>query len=287
MSSETAAIQTNQTKLIIEQSGNQYKQKAATQSAQVVSMSLAPDNSVPVQLQRLVEEKNLLEKHNSGSSDGKQLRVPNPQPGPPPPVIENKTWRISNPYHPGWVSLESGYIGGFHIPGAPVELPHTVALFSRASALPDGTRSVKILEGRYKDKDARIRSSALVEFYSFSRAANMTFQKISEDSTNIYGRFSYGSNASVNGIIDAKNPVHRGKHDIEIPDFQHNEYGTPYGKFGTTWFRIGHSGDRYLHPGRVSAGCVTITQYNEWPSIWLYLINSRKDARSVGEIEIK
>jgi hypothetical protein len=84
-----------------------------------------------------------------------------------------------------------------------------------------------------------------------------------------------------------KRQLPRGKHDIEIPDFQHTEYGERYGRFGTTWFRIGHSGDRYLHPGRVSAGCVTITQYNEWPNIWLYLINSRKDARSVGEIEIK
>ncbi len=93
--------------------------------------------------------------------------------------------------------------------------------------------------------------------------------------------------APVNGIIDATNPVPQGKHDIEIPDFQHTEYGSGYGAFATTWFRIGHSGDRYLHPGRVSAGCVTITDISQWPSIWSYLINSRKDNRSVGEITIK
>jgi hypothetical protein len=43
-----------------------------------------------------------------------------------------------------------------------------------------------------------------------------------------------------------------------------------------TWFRIGHSGDRFLHPCRVSAGCVTVKDIGEWTKIYNYLINSRK-----------
>ena len=53
------------------------------------------------------------------------------------------------------------------------------------------------------------------------------------------------------------------------------------------WFRIGHSGDRYLHPGRVSAGCISITETARWMEIYDVLIKARKgDLMSVGILEV-
>lgn len=51
-------------------------------------------------------------------------------------------------------------------------------------------------------------------------------------------------------------------YDIEIPDYPHlggarYEKEAPRAK---TWFRIGHRGDRYLHTGGRSLGCITIIE---------------------------
>lgn len=52
------------------------------------------------------------------------------------------------------------------------------------------------------------------------------------------------------------NPVPTGIHDLEIADHPH-EGGQGYGATATVWFLIGHTGDRYLHPGTISLGCMT------------------------------
>src|SRR3989344_3470055 len=64
---------------------------------------------------------------------------------------------------------------------------------------------------------------------------------------------------------DSKNPWGKGLYDIEIPDHPH-EGGLNYPEAGrgTVWFKIGHSGERYLHPGIVSAGCISITETARW-----------------------
>ena len=54
-----------------------------------------------------------------------------------------------------------------------------------------------------------------------------------------------------------------------------------------TWFRIGHSGDRYLHAGGFSLGCMTITEVVRWGEIYNGLIKARKgDLMSVGVLEV-
>lgn len=85
--------------------------------------------------------------------------------------------------------------------------------------------------------------------------------------------------------VHPQNPVPHGWHDLEIPDFPH-ELGAGYGNYGTTWFRIGHSGDRYLHPGRVSAGCVTCAP-SWWNAIYSIVHRCRHtDTLSVGQLHI-
>ncbi|MGS4992789.1 hypothetical protein ACVCK3_04385 [Bacillus cereus] len=92
----------------------------------------------------------------------------------------------------------------------------------------------------------------------------------------------------IDTMTDPENKVPVGTYDIEIPDAPHkvpDEYKDK-SRFAGTWFRIGHIGDRYLHPGSVSAGCATVTDIPIWTDLYNYLINRRKDDKSVGEIYV-
>ncbi|PJE73782.1 MAG: hypothetical protein COV02_00810 [Candidatus Terrybacteria bacterium CG10_big_fil_rev_8_21_14_0_10_41_10] len=87
---------------------------------------------------------------------------------------------------------------------------------------------------------------------------------------------------------DPKNPWDKGVYDIEIPDYPHGG-GLRYSeaKKGTVWFRIGHDDSRYLHPGLVSAGCISIAETERWMEIYSILIKARKgDNRSVGVLKV-
>jgi hypothetical protein len=75
---------------------------------------------------------------------------------------------------------------------------------------------------------------------------------------------------------------------LEIPDAPHPG-GLHYkdqSSFATVWFRIGHDGDRYLHPGRISAGCLTVDP-SGWNRIYKYLVVRRKDVSSVGAVHVR
>jgi len=99
----------------------------------------------------------------------------------------------------------------------------------------------------------------------------------------------YGTAGPVAAYTLSSNPVPDGTHDLEIPYEKHpiaSRYESS-SKYAQTWFRLGHSGDRFLHPGTVSAGCVTVTAVSEWTKIYDYLINSRKDNKNVGQITVK
>ncbi len=83
---------------------------------------------------------------------------------------------------------------------------------------------------------------------------------------------------------DSNNPVPHGTDSVEIADYPHPG-GSRYGDKGKVWFRIGNSGDRYIHPGRVSAGCITINPA-AWPSIYEILAKGRKNSgdTDVGDV---
>ena len=62
-------------------------------------------------------------------------------------------------------------------------------------------------------------------------------------------------------------PWTKGVYDIALPDYPH-ELGLRYAEessHATTWFRINHpDGDRYVHTGGVSRGCITIIEKERW-----------------------
>ena len=84
-------------------------------------------------------------------------------------------------------------------------------------------------------------------------------------------------------------PWEKGLYDIEIPDSPHKG-GRNYlsqSKRAMTWFRIGHDGERYLHAGGLSLGCITVIETGRWMEIYNALIKARKgDFMSVGVLEV-
>lgn len=83
-------------------------------------------------------------------------------------------------------------------------------------------------------------------------------------------------------------PWTEGLYDIEIPDYPH-EGGLHYkgSKYARAWFRIGHSGDKYLHTGAHSLGCMTVVEVDKWDEIFGILIKARKgDGKSVGVLKV-
>ena len=142
-----------------------------------------------------------------------------------------------------------------------------------------------ILEGAYRDKSASVEtdndgSSWLITGVKHEPPARITYS-ISKKILTLKGK-------KYKADDDPKNPWKKGLYDIEIPDHPH-EGGLKYPEAGrgTVWFKIGHSGERYLHPGRISAGCISITKTARWMEIYNTLIKARKgDFTSVGILEV-
>lgn len=98
----------------------------------------------------------------------------------------------------------------------------------------------------------------------------------------------------VKAITDPDNPIGGGLHPIQIPDFPH-EFGASYmsqSHYAKTWFYLGRGNavpgrnDRYLHTGRVSAGCITVDP-SGWTQLYRYLILCRSgDEKTVGSVRV-
>ncbi len=143
-----------------------------------------------------------------------------------------------------------------------------------------------ILEGTYRGKLASVElkndgSSWLisdVKHEPLARAKYSIFQKIFTLKGKKYRTVDY-----------SETPWRKGMYDIEIPDYPHGG-GSRYlkqSKRSMTWFRIGHDGERYLHTGGRSLGCITIIEVERWLEIYDALIKARKDdSMSVGILEV-
>lgn len=143
-----------------------------------------------------------------------------------------------------------------------------------------------ILEGPYHGKLASVAfrkdgSSWFVSGVKHEPMARVTYS-ISQKTFVLKGR-------KYKAIDYIEAPWKKGLYDIEIPDYPH-EGGRNYldkSKRAMTWFRIGHSGERYLHTGGRSLGCITIIETKRWTEIYSTLIKARKgDFISVGILEV-
>lgn len=84
-------------------------------------------------------------------------------------------------------------------------------------------------------------------------------------------------------------PWQKGIYDIGIPGAP-KKLGERYldkARLAKVWFLIGHAGERFLHPGRISRGCMTIIEVEKWDKLCELLLKSRKaDFMSVGIVEV-
>jgi hypothetical protein len=151
----------------------------------------------------------------------------------------------------------------------------------------------KILEGRESNNKASVKQKPNGQ--SWLKKGNPGYRSAASVTFNIAtGEVTYAGGNALGATTDSSNPVSTGIHDLELPDAPHRggEYYMARSIRAKTWFLIGHGllGDgagRYLHPGRISAGCVTVTDVENWNRLYQYLILSRKgDNLSVGTINV-
>jgi len=194
----------------------------------------------------------------------------------------------------GWLKIK--HLDGSEYPPLPkyLRVYHTTTV--------GGRENFKILEsghdGALVGSSASVRQkvsggSYLSSSMTYKGAASVAFKKKGESTYSgrkvLAGEVTY-SGKTVAAITSLANEVPDGTHDLEIPYEPHSVHGEPYEPqsiFAATWFRVGHSGDRFLHPGRFTDGCATVTDVEEWTEIYNHLINRRKgDNKSVGTITV-
>jgi hypothetical protein len=151
-----------------------------------------------------------------------------------------------------------------------------------------GREYFKILEGSYKNKKAS------VNLDNANNKSSRLLTDVKHESL-IYLQYSISKKKLIIGnkkyqATDYKEtPWKKGWYDIELPDYPHTGGRGYLDKSfrAKTWFRIGHEGERYLHTGGNSLGCITITEVEKWSEIYDKLIKARKgDFLSVGVLEV-
>jgi hypothetical protein len=146
--------------------------------------------------------------------------------------------------------------------GEIVSLPYGLQV--DVTGLEKGRDHFKILEGPYKGRAASVArdgaTSYLVENIHHESAAALRFDRAKQELW-VNGRGPY---SAFSGHFDKWTQVPTGKHVIQIPDAPHSatrEAYYRYTRYHKTWFRVGTSGDRYLHVGEISEGCVTVRAF--------------------------
>jgi len=151
-----------------------------------------------------------------------------------------------------------------------------------------GREYFKILEGSYKDQKASV---------SLDNENNNNSRLLSDVKHECLIKLQYSisqkklivGNKKYKAADHAGTPWKKGWYDIELPDYPHKDRRNYVGTASRakTWFRIGHEGERYLHTGSRSLGCVTITEIEKWDEIYNNLIKARKgDFLSIGVLEV-
>lgn len=156
----------------------------------------------------------------------------------------------------------------------------------------NGRDEFEILEGVYAGKHASVAQKSPTTSWlaspppAYKPAASLNFSKTSRILRTPIGDFPAKSELS---------PIANGVHPIQIPDFPH-ALGTHYleqTKAALNWFylraglAVPGQEDNYLHPGRISAGCVTVTDVPDWTRLYNHLVLCRAgDNKTVGTITV-
>ncbi|WP_087021853.1 hypothetical protein [Thaumasiovibrio subtropicus] len=151
-----------------------------------------------------------------------------------------------------------------------------------------------IKEGTYKDKAASVslksngKSWLGTPLPDYGSGVSLIFKKGEECLITPLGK--------IKAITDDDNPIPNGTHPIQIPDFPH-KLGRGYlsqAQLAMTWFYLGsgaavsNNNDRYLHPGAVSLGCITIEEVSKWDALCEKLLLARESGGlNVGKVTVQ
>lgn len=179
--------------------------------------------------------------------------------------------------------VSNGWLKVKIVDGEDVSLPAFLKI--QSDYFESGREYFTILEGPYKDKKASVKlednKSWFLTDIKLESAVHLKYS--------ISQKILFIGNKKYQAADDVESPWKRGWYDIELPDYPHGDprdYVNVLSRFNT-WFRIGHSGERYLHTGSASLGCITITEIEKWNEIYNKLIKARKgDFMSVGVLEV-
>ena len=179
---------------------------------------------------------------------------------------------------------ETGWLTVLDETGKRIALPETLCV--ELYRVSEGREYFTVTEGPHRGKRASVRlnsdgSSTLGEIGPRGGPARATYSVSRKMLT--LGTASY---QTVDYLLK---PWAQGTYDIEIPDAPHKGgLRYPEASRSRIWFRVGHSGDRFIHTGAASAGCITVVDRAKWDQICSILIRGRKGDRiSVGTIEVK
>lgn len=157
------------------------------------------------------------------------------------------------------------------------------------SATRDGRDFFTVLEGVHKGKRASVTTGNISPgALPLRKAVHLIFDRDA-------GSLTCGE-VKLRAKTDIFNEIPKGDHPIQIPDFPH-PLGHAYlsnSIYAKTWFYLGHGhatpgghgGDRYLHTGNRSAGCVTVDP-DHWTRLYELIIRCRSnDGSTVGSITV-
>jgi len=165
-----------------------------------------------------------------------------------------------------------------------IPLPQCLKL--KLDRIERGREYLTILEGAYRGQAASVKLKDNGDSYL---STDIQHESMARLKYSISKRKLIIGNDEYQATDHADSPWEKGLYDIEIPDYPHEDRRN-YVKISSrfkTWFRIGHNGERYLHTGRASLGCITITEIEKWNEIYNKLIKARKgDSASIGVLEV-
>jgi hypothetical protein len=179
---------------------------------------------------------------------------------------------------------DTGWLTVVDDSGKRIALPETLCV--ELFRVEDGREYFTITEGPHRGKRASVRlnsdgSSVLSQADPRVRPVKATYS-VSRKTLTV-------GTASYQTVDYPLKPWALGVYDIEIPDApRKGGLRYPEASRSRTWFRVGHSGDRFIHTGAASAGCITVVDRAKWDQICATLIRGRKGDRvSVGTIGVK
>ena len=182
--------------------------------------------------------------------------------------------------------IDNGWLKVKLVDGEIVSLPAFLKV--QSEYIERGREYFTILEGLYKDRKASVgldnennNNSRFLTDIKHESLIKIQYS-ISQEKL-IIGNKKYQATDHI------ETPWKKGWYDIELPDYPHPG-GRNYldrSSRAKTWFRIGHEGEKYLHTGSRSLGCITITEVEKWNEIYDKLIKARKgDFFSIGVLEV-